>query len=160
MNGRSCGMSLHRTSRTPQGPGLLSGQHIPPIRAHSGTPGPSSCASTPSPTIGSLANSLHLKMSSGAGMVPQSNMAMSPLHLPALSPRRQLLTNGKPRFQATQTGGMAASVTPQHKQQEFGDHFSSDPEKGRVIILESFKNGNVLSPPCLFPAREFYRKYM
>lgn len=160
MNGRSCGMSLHRTARTPQGPGLLSGQHIPPIRAHSGPPGPSSCASTPSPTFGNLANNRHLKMSSGAGMAPQSNMAVSPIHLPALSPRRQLLTNGKPQFQATQTGGMAPSLTVKPKQQEFGDLFSSNPEKGRIVILESFKNGNVLSPSCLFTAREFYRKYM
>nr|XP_006987512.1 zinc finger protein GLIS3 isoform X1 [Peromyscus maniculatus bairdii] len=132
MNGRSCGMSLHRTARTPQGPGLLSGQHIPPIRAHSGPPGPSSCASTPSPTFGNLANNLHLKMSSGAGMAPQSNMAVSPIHLPALSPRRQLLTNGKPQFQATQTGGMAPSLTVKPKHQEFGDPFSSNPEKGAL----------------------------
>lgn len=32
-------------------------------------------------------------------MAPQSNMAASPIHLPALSPRRQLLANGKPQFQ-------------------------------------------------------------
>lgn len=140
-------MSLHRTSRTPQGPGLFSGQHIPPIRASSGPAGLSSCASTPSPIIASLTNSPHLKMSSGAGMAPQSNMAVSPLHLPALSPRRQLLTNGKPQFQATQADGMAAPLTLKHKQQEFGDHFSSNPEKGRIVILESFKNGNDLSPP-------------
>ncbi|KAL6071374.1 hypothetical protein STEG23_006222 [Scotinomys teguina] len=70
-------------------------------------------------------------MSSGAGMAPQSSMAMSPVHLPALSPRRQLLTNGKPQFQATQTGGMAASLTTKPKQQEFGDPFSSNPEKGQ-----------------------------
>lgn len=156
MNGRSCGMSLHRTSRTPQGPGLLGSQHIPPIRAHSGTPCPSSCASTPSPTIGSLANSLHLKMSSGAGMAPQSTMATSPIHLPALSPRRQLLAHGKPQFQA---GVMTASNTIKPKQQEFGDPFSSNPEKGRIVTLESLPKGNVSFASCLLTASKFYRKY-
>ncbi|XP_022368494.1 zinc finger protein GLIS3 [Enhydra lutris kenyoni] len=132
MNGRSCSMSLHRTSGTPQGPGMVSGQHIPPIRAHSGTPGPSSCGSTASPALGSLANSLHLKMPSGGGTAPQSNMAESPLHLPALSPRRQVLTNGKPRFQVTQAGGMSGPHTLKPKQQEFGSPFPPNPGKGAL----------------------------
>ncbi|XP_027973094.1 zinc finger protein GLIS3 [Eumetopias jubatus] len=132
MNGRSCSMSLHRTSGTPQGPGMVSGQYIPPIRAHSGTPGPSSCGSTASPAIGSLANSLHLKMPSGGGMAPQSNVAESPLHLPALSPRRQVLTNGKPRFQVTQAGGMSGPHNLKPKQQEFGSPFPPNPGKGAL----------------------------
>ncbi|XP_057403694.1 zinc finger protein GLIS3 isoform X1 [Balaenoptera acutorostrata] len=132
MNGRSCSMNLHRTSGTPQGPGMVSGQHIPPIRAHSGTPGPSSCGSTPSPAIGSLANSLHLKMPSGGGMAPQSNMNESPIHLPALSPRRQVLTSGKPRFQVTQTGGMSGPHTLKPKQQEFGSPFPPKSGKGAL----------------------------
>ncbi|KAM7093685.1 zinc finger protein GLIS3 isoform 2-T3 [Molossus nigricans] len=132
MNGRSCSMNFYRISGTPQGPGMVSGQHIPPIRAHSGTPGPSSCGSTPSPGIGSLANSLHLKMPSGGGMVPQSNMAESPIHLPALSPRRQVLTNGKSRFQVTQAGGMSGPHTLKPKQQEFGSPFPPNPGKGAL----------------------------
>ncbi|XP_048662792.1 zinc finger protein GLIS3 isoform X1 [Marmota marmota marmota] len=132
MNGRSCGMSLHRTSGTPQGPGMVSGQHIPPIRAHSGTPGPSSCGSTPSPAIGSLVNSLHLKMPSGGGMAPQNTLTESSIHLPALSPRRQVLTNGKPQFQVTQAGGMSGSHTLKPKQQEFGNPFSPNPGKGAL----------------------------
>ncbi|XP_025857391.1 zinc finger protein GLIS3 isoform X2 [Vulpes vulpes] len=132
MNGRSCSMSLHRTSGTPQGPGMVSGQHIPPIQAHSGTPGPTSCGSTASPAIGSLGNSLHLKMPSGGGMAPQSNMAESPLHLPALSPRRQVLTNGKPRYQVTQAGGMSGPHTLKPKQQEFGNPFPPNPGKGAL----------------------------
>nr|XP_019585489.1 PREDICTED: zinc finger protein GLIS3 isoform X1 [Rhinolophus sinicus]XP_019585500.1 PREDICTED: zinc finger protein GLIS3 isoform X1 [Rhinolophus sinicus]XP_019585509.1 PREDICTED: zinc finger protein GLIS3 isoform X1 [Rhinolophus sinicus] len=132
MNGRSCSMNLQRTSGTPQGPGMVSGQHIPPIRAHSGTPGPPSCGSTPSPAIGSLANSLHLKMPSGGGMVPQSNMAESPIHLPALSPRRQVFTNGKSRFQVTQAGGMSGPNTLKPKQQEFGSLFPPNPGKGAL----------------------------
>ncbi|XP_066113275.1 zinc finger protein GLIS3 isoform X1 [Saccopteryx bilineata] len=132
MNGRSCSMNFHRISGTPQGPGMVSGQHIPPIRAHSGTPGPSSCGSIPSPGIGSLANSFHLKMPSGGGMVPQSNMAESPIHLPALSPRRQALTNGKSRFQVTQAGGMSGPHILKPKQQEFGSSFSPNPGKGAL----------------------------
>ncbi|XP_009242748.2 zinc finger protein GLIS3 isoform X1 [Pongo abelii] len=132
MNGRSCSMSLHRTSGTPQGPRMVSGQHIPAIRAHSGTPGPSPCGSTSSPTMGSLANNLHLKMPLGGGMAPQNNVAESPIHLPALSPRRQMLTNGKPRFQVTQAGGMSGSHTLKPKQQEFGSPFPPNPGKGAL----------------------------
>lgn len=142
MNGRSCSMNLHRTSGTPQGPGMVNGQHIAPIRAHSGTPGPSSCSSTSSPAVGSLANSLHLKMPSGGGMVPQSNMAENPIHLPALSPRRQVLTNGKSRFQVTQAGGISGPHTLKPKQQEFGNHFPPNPGKGRTVFLGSFKSEN------------------
>lgn len=156
MNGRSCGMNLHRTSRTPQGPGLLDGQHIPPIRANAGTPCSSSCASTPSPSIGSLANSLHLKMSSGAGMAPQSNIAASPIHLPALSPRRQLLANGKPHFQVTPASIMAAPHTIKPKQQEFGDLFSPNHEKGRIVTWESLQKRTLSSAPCLLTASKFY----
>ncbi|XP_012593090.1 zinc finger protein GLIS3 [Microcebus murinus] len=132
MNGRSCSMSLHRTLGTPQGPGMISGHHIPPIRAHSGTPGPSPCGSTPSPAIGSLANNLHLKMPSGGGLAAQNAMAESPIHLPALSPRRQALTNGKPRFQVTQAGGMSGSHTLKPKQQEFGSPFLPNLGKGAL----------------------------
>ncbi|XP_069891765.1 zinc finger protein GLIS3 [Dipodomys merriami] len=131
MNGRSCSMSLHRTPGT-QGPGMVSGQHIPPIRAHSGTPGPLSYGSTPSPALGSLASNFHLKMSSGGGMAPQNNVAESPIHLPALSPRRQVLTNGKPRFQVTQAGGMSGSHTLKPKQQECGSPFPPNPGKGAL----------------------------
>ncbi|XP_042555328.1 zinc finger protein GLIS3 isoform X1 [Dipodomys spectabilis] len=131
MNGRSCSMSLHRTPGT-QGPGMVSGQHIPPIRAHSGTPGPLSYGSTPSPALGSLASNFHLKMSSGGGMASQNNVAESPIHLPALSPRRQVLTNGKPRFQVTQAGGMSGSHTLKPKQQECGSPFPPNPGKGAL----------------------------
>ncbi|XP_055284270.1 zinc finger protein GLIS3 isoform X2 [Moschus berezovskii] len=132
MNGRSCSMNLHRTSGTPQGPGMVSGQHIPPIQAHSGTPGPSSCGSTTTSAIGSLANSLHLKMPSGGGMAPQSNMNESPIHLPALSPRRQVLTSGKPHFQVTQAGGVSGPHTLKPKQQEFGSPFPPNSGKGAL----------------------------
>lgn len=66
-------------------------------------------------------------------MAPQSNMAASPIHLPALSPRRQLLANGTPQFQVTPAGVMAAPHTIKPKQQEFGDPFSPNPEKGPLF---------------------------
>ncbi|XP_028911269.1 zinc finger protein GLIS3 isoform X1 [Ornithorhynchus anatinus] len=130
MNGRSCGLSHHRTSGTPQGPGMINGQQIPPLRIHSGTPCPSSNVSTPSPAIGNLANSLHLKMPLGGGVAPQSNLADSPIHLPALSPRRQVVTNGKPQFQAPQLPGMPPPHSLKSKQQEFGNPFPTNSVKG------------------------------
>lgn len=136
-------MSLHHMSGTPQGPGMLSGQHIPPIRTHSGTPGPSSCGNTPSPAIGSLSNSLHRKMPLGGGMALQHSMAESPIHLPALSPRRQVFTSEKPRFQVTQPGGMSGTHSLKPKQQEFGSPFPPNPGKGRIVFLGSFKSGNL-----------------
>ncbi|XP_033613587.1 zinc finger protein GLIS3 [Fukomys damarensis] len=132
MNGRSRSMSLHHTSGTPQGHRMVSGQHIPPIRTHSGTPGPSSCDNTPSPAIGSLSNSLHRKMPLGGGLSLQHNMAESPIHLPALIPRRQVLTSEKPRFQVTQPGGMSGTHTLKPKHQEFGSLFPPNPGKGAL----------------------------
>ncbi|XP_056661436.1 zinc finger protein GLIS3 [Monodelphis domestica] len=126
MNGRSCSMNLHRTSGTPQGPGMISGQHIPPVRVPSGTSCPSSNGSTPSPAVGSL----HLKLPSGGGVAPQSNSADSPIHLPALSPRRQVVTNGKPLFQVPQGPGMSMPHSLKPKQQEFGNPFPTNPGKG------------------------------
>lgn len=158
MNGRSCSMNLYRISGTPQGPGMVSGQHIPPIRAHSGAPGPSSCGSAPSPGIGSLANSLHLKMPLGGGMVPQNNMAESPIHLPALSPGRQVLTNGKSRFQVTQAGGMSGPHTLMPKQKEFGSPFPPNPGKGRIVFLGSFKSRKYFFLPLLPPPRRSFGK--
>ncbi|XP_007937575.1 zinc finger protein GLIS3 [Orycteropus afer afer] len=134
MNGRACSMNLHRTSGAPQGPGMASVPHIPPLRTHSGTPGPSSCGNSPSPALGNLANSLHLKMPSGGGMAPQGNMAENPIHLPALSPRRQVLTNGKPRFEVTQAGGMAGPHPLKSKLQEFGRPFPPDLGKGALAF--------------------------
>lgn len=68
-------------------------------------------------------------------MAPQSNMNESPIHLPALSPRRQVLTNGKPRFQVTQAGGISGPHSLKPKQQEFGNPFPPNPGKGRIIFL-------------------------
>ncbi|XP_075415993.1 zinc finger protein GLIS3 isoform X1 [Tenrec ecaudatus] len=132
MTGRACGMNLHRTAGPPQGPGMASGPHIPTLRAHVGTPIPSPCGTSPSPALGSFTNSLHLKMPTGGGTASQGSMGESPLHLPALSPRRQALTNGKPRFQATQAGGLAGPHLLKAKQQEFGRPFPPNLGKGAL----------------------------
>ncbi|XP_029469295.1 zinc finger protein GLIS3 [Rhinatrema bivittatum] len=128
MNSRSCNMS-HRTSSTPQGPGMINGQQIPPIRVHAGTPCPSSNSNSPSPAAGNL----HLKMPMGGGVAPQSIGNDSCSHLPALSPRRQVITNGKPLFQVPQPPGLPApSQSSKPKQQEFGNPFPIGSLKGSV----------------------------
>ncbi|XP_052633531.1 zinc finger protein GLIS3 [Harpia harpyja] len=123
MNGRSCNMS-RRTTGIPHGPRMISGQQIPPIRVHAGMPCPSSNSSTPSPAIGNLCASLHLKMPLGGGVVPQSNIIDSTIHLPALSPGKQVVTNGKPLLQVPQPPGLPAPQSLKPKQQEFGNTFS------------------------------------
>ncbi|XP_006881378.1 PREDICTED: zinc finger protein GLIS3 [Elephantulus edwardii] len=132
MNGRAGGMNLQRMAGGPPGSGMASGPHILPLHTHSRTPDPSACSSSPSPALESLANSLHLKMSSGGRLAPQGSMAESPIHLPALSPQRQVLTNGKPRFQTTPAGGLAGPQSLKAKQQEFGRPFP--PQHGRGAL--------------------------
>uniref|UniRef100_A0A8B9U665 GLIS family zinc finger 3 n=1 Tax=Anas zonorhyncha TaxID=75864 RepID=A0A8B9U665_9AVES len=123
MNGRSCSMS-HRTTGISHGTGMISGQQIPPIRVHAGTPCVSSDSSSQSPAIGNFSASLHLKMPLGGGVAPQSNIIDSTIHLPALSPRRQVVTNGKPLFEVLQPPGLPAPQSLKPKQQEFGNTFS------------------------------------
>uniref|UniRef100_A0A8B9DEH4 GLIS family zinc finger 3 n=1 Tax=Anser cygnoides TaxID=8845 RepID=A0A8B9DEH4_ANSCY len=123
MNGRSCSMS-HRSTGISHGPGMISGQQIPPIRVHAGTPRISSDSSSTSPAIGNFSASLHLKMPLGGGVAPQSNIIDSTIHLPALSPRRQVVTNGKPLFEVLQPPELPAPQSLKPKQQEFGNTFS------------------------------------
>ncbi|KAG8595625.1 hypothetical protein GDO81_001579 [Engystomops pustulosus] len=131
MNGRTCNMN-HRATGTPQGPGMISGQQIPPIRVHTGTPCPSSNSATPSP-----ANGLYLKMPMGGGVAPQSSE--STIHLPALSPRRQVVTNGKPIFQVPQPPNLQSSSSSKPKQQEFGSPFPANCVKGNVAFGQQNK---------------------
>ncbi|KAM9331135.1 zinc finger protein GLIS3 [Gastrophryne carolinensis] len=123
MNGRTCNMN-HRATGTPQGPGMISGQQIPPIRVHTGTPCPSSNSATPSPANGNL----YLKMPLGGGVAPQTSE--STIHLPALSPRRQVITNGKPVFQVPQAPNLQPSSSSKPKQQEYGLPFPTSCLKG------------------------------
>ncbi|XP_072260315.1 zinc finger protein GLIS3 [Pyxicephalus adspersus] len=123
MNGRTCNMN-HRAAGTPQGPGIISGQQIPPIRVHTGTPCPSSNSATPSPANGNL----YIKMPLGGGVAPQSSE--STIHLPALSPRRQVITNGKPVFQVPQAPNLQPSSSSKPKQLEYGPPFSASCLKG------------------------------
>ncbi|XP_053558520.1 zinc finger protein GLIS3 [Bombina bombina] len=116
MNGRTCNMNI-RTAGTPQGPGMINGQQIPPIRVHTGTPCPSSNSATPSPANGNV----YFKMPLGGGVAPQSSE--STIHLPALSPRRQVITNGKPLFQVPQPPNFHPTSSCKPKQQDFGGPF-------------------------------------
>ncbi|KAM4809334.1 zinc finger protein GLIS3 [Rhinophrynus dorsalis] len=125
MNGRTCNIS-HRATGTPQGPGMINGQQIPPIRVHTGTPCPSSNSATPSPANGNL----YLKMPMGGGVAPQSSE--STIHLPALSPRRQVITNGKPLFQVPQPPNLQPSSLCKPKHQEFGAPFPANCLKGSL----------------------------
>lgn len=122
----------HWTTGIPHGPKMISGQQIPPIRVHAGMPCPSSNSSTPSPAIGNLSASLHLKMPLGGGVVPQSNIIDSTIHLPALSPGKQVVTNGKPLLQVPQLPGLPAPQSLKPKQQEFGNTFSPCTGEGKT----------------------------
>ncbi|KAG8455195.1 hypothetical protein GDO86_001405 [Hymenochirus boettgeri] len=125
MNGRTCNMN-HRTAGISQAPGMISGQQIPPIRVQTGTPCPSSNSATPSPANGSL----YIKMPMGGGVAPQSSE--SSIHLPALSPRRQVITNGKPLFQVPQPPNLQTSCLSKPKHQEFGAAFPANCFKGSL----------------------------
>nr|XP_056722840.1 zinc finger protein GLIS3-like [Euleptes europaea] len=130
MNARSCCSMSHQTKSTPHSPGMINGQQIPPIRVSAGTPSSSSNSNTPSPAIGSLSTSLHLKTFLGGGVTPQSNVNDSNIHFPALSPRRQMITNGKPLFHIPQAPGLPAPQSLKPKQQEFGNSFPISTVKG------------------------------
>ncbi|XP_063176887.1 zinc finger protein GLIS3 isoform X1 [Chroicocephalus ridibundus] len=136
MNGSSCSMS-HRTTGIPHGPRMISGQQIPPIRVHVGTPYPSSNSS---PDTGNLSASLHLRMPLGGGVAPQSNITDSTIHLPALSPRKQVVTNGKPLLQVSQPPGLPAPQSLKPKQQDFGNSFSPGTGEGGLGYGPEYKS--------------------
>lgn len=125
----------HRTTSTPHGPVLVNGQQIPPLRIQAETPCSSSASSTTGPAIGNIATNLHLKASLGGGIVPQNNVTDSNIHFPALSPRRQMVTNGKPLFQVSQPPGLPAPQFLKPKQQEFGNSFTANSIKGRICVF-------------------------
>lgn len=66
-------------------------------------------------------------------MALQHSVAESPIHLPTLSPRRQVLACEKLRFQVTQPGGMSGTHTLKPKQQEYGSPFPPNPGKGPLF---------------------------
>lgn len=159
MNGRSCSMNLHRTSgNSHRGLGWSVYNTSPSHSSPFGDSWPSPCGSTTSSAIGSLANSLHLKMPSGGrDGLPQSNMNESPIHLPALSPSRQVLTSGKPRFQWPPRLEACQGHTVKPKQPEF-QPFPPNSGKGRIVFLGSFKSGHCcFSLPCLFSASNLWK---
>ncbi|XP_026722617.1 zinc finger protein GLIS3 [Athene cunicularia] len=123
MNGSSCSMS-HQKTGILHGRRMISRHQIPPVRVHAGVPCPSSTSSTPSPATGNSSASLYLKMPLGVGVAPQSSIIDSTIHLPALSPGKQVITNGKPLLQVPQPPGLSAPQSLKPKQQEFGNTFS------------------------------------
>ncbi|XP_048360270.1 zinc finger protein GLIS3 [Sphaerodactylus townsendi] len=137
MNARSCNGS-HWTKSTLHSPGMINGQQIPPIRVHAGMPSSSSNSNAPSPAIGGLSTNLNLKTSLGGGVAPQSNFIDSNIHFPALSPRRQMITNGKPLFHSPQPPGLPAPQSLMPKQQEFGNSFP----------ISTVKGGSIYGPRC------------
>lgn len=120
----------HWTSGIPHGPGMISEQQIPPIKVHTGALCPSASNSTLSPDIGNLSAILHLKMPLGGGVAPERNI----IHLPALSPKKQLFTNGKSLLQASQPPGLSAPQTLKPKQQGFGNTFSPCTDEGKTPL--------------------------
>jgi len=135
----------HRTTDIPHGPRMSSGQQIPSIRVHAETPCLSSSSSTPSPDIGNLSASPHLKMPLGGGVAPQSNIIDSTLHLPALSPRKPVVTNGKPLLQVPQPPGLPAPQSLKPKPQEFGNSFSPCTGEGKTPFSVAIDN-SISSP--------------
>ncbi|XP_043574613.1 zinc finger protein GLIS3-like isoform X4 [Chiloscyllium plagiosum] len=132
MNGRPCNIN-HRASGTPQGSALISGQQIPPIIIQTETPCPSSNSATPSPATGMLANNMHPKLFLNGCQHPtvtpqNSSMPENAIHLPALSPRRHVVT--KHTFQVPQPLGHPTSLSSKPKQTEFGGIFSNSSIKG------------------------------
>lgn len=123
----------HRTTNIPPRPEMINGQQIPPARVHAGTSCSSSSNSTPSPATGNLSTNLNLKSSLGGGVAPHSNVTdNNNVHFPALSPRRQMITNGKPLFQIPQPPGLPTSQSLKPKQQEFGNSYTTSTVKGRI----------------------------
>lgn len=88
---RSCSMS-HQTRGIPHVLVLFSGQDIPRIRVHAELPYPSSCSNSPSPAIGNTFTGVHSKIPLAGGLGPRSLIINSTIHLPALRPRRQVVT--------------------------------------------------------------------
>uniref|UniRef100_A0A803XRD6 Uncharacterized protein n=1 Tax=Meleagris gallopavo TaxID=9103 RepID=A0A803XRD6_MELGA len=82
-------------------------------------PYPSSDSSSPSPAIGNMFTGVHSKRHLAGEVGPQSLVINSTIHLPALRPRRQVVTNGKPLLQGP---GPQSLMT---KQQEFGNHLGA-----------------------------------
>lgn len=131
MNVRACSMS-HRTTYTPHRPGMVNAQQNPSIKLHIEAPSASSNnSSIPAPAIGNISIPSHLKTSLGGGVAHQSNAVDCNIHLPALSPKRQMVTNGKSLFHVPQHPGVTTPQFLKPKEQEFGNKFTASTVKGR-----------------------------
>ncbi|XP_039220400.1 zinc finger protein GLIS3 isoform X2 [Crotalus tigris] len=139
MNVRACGMS-HRTTCTPHRPGMVNVQQYPSIKLHIEAPSVSSNSSTPGPPIGNLLTPSHLKTSLGGGVAHQSNAVDCNIHFPALSPKRQMVTNGKSLFHVPQPPGVTTPQFLKPKEQEFGNKFTTSTVKGAFVYGSQCKS--------------------
>ncbi|XP_043917014.1 zinc finger protein GLIS3 [Protopterus annectens] len=124
MNERLGSINQHHMPASAQGPGMLSGHQIPPIRINAGTPGSSSNSNTPSPAVGNMSNNAHSK--TALNDVPHSTANVvtdGSIHFPALSTRRNVVANGKPTFQVPVPPGQPAAQSSKPKQQGIGNIF-------------------------------------
>lgn len=81
----------------------------------------------------------------GGRAAPQSNIIYSTFHLPALSPRKQKVTNGKPLLQVPQTPELPALQFLKPNQQEFGNTLSPCTGEGRIPYSIAISN-SISSP--------------
>lgn len=147
MNGKSCSMSRWTTD-IPWGLTMISGSCFcmkEPSKVHAGKPCPSSNSSTPTPDIGNLSFSRHVKMPLWEGAAPQSNIIDSTFDLPALRPRKQMVTNGKPLLQVPQTPELPALQSLKPNQQEFGNTLSPCTGEGKIPFPIAISN-SISSP--------------
>ncbi|XP_069783325.1 zinc finger protein GLIS3-like [Narcine bancroftii] len=137
MDGRPCNIN-HRRTGTPQGSALINGQQIPPIRIQAETPCSSSNSATPSPAAGMLANNMHRKLSVNGCQHPtatplNTNIPENAIHLPALSPRRQVVS--KHTFQVPPPPPNHSTALPSKpKSVEFGGIFLNSSVKGNPVF--------------------------
>ncbi|XP_013911171.1 PREDICTED: zinc finger protein GLIS3 isoform X2 [Thamnophis sirtalis] len=140
MNVRACSMS-HRTTYTPHRPGMVNAQQNPSIKLHiEAPPASSNNSSTPALAIGNLSIPSHLKTSLGGGVAHQSNAVDCNIHLPALSPKRQMVTNGKSLFHVPQHPGVTTPQFLKPKEQEFGNKFTASTVKGAFVCGSQCKS--------------------
>ncbi|XP_058025898.1 zinc finger protein GLIS3 isoform X1 [Ahaetulla prasina] len=138
MNVRACSMS-HRTTYTPHRPGMVNAQQNPSIKLHIEAPSASS-NSTPGPAIGNLSTASYLKTSLGGGVAHQSNAINCNINFPALSPKRQMVTNGKSLFHVPQQPGVTTPQFLKPKEQEFGNKFTASTVKGAFVCGSQCKS--------------------
>ncbi|XP_070598694.1 zinc finger protein GLIS3 isoform X1 [Erythrolamprus reginae] len=130
MNVRACSMS-HR---------MVNAQQNPSIKLHIEGPSAYSNSNTLGPAIGNLSTCSHLKTTLEGGVAHQSNALDCNIHLPALSPKRQMVTNGKSFFHVPQHPGVTTPQFLKPKEQEYGNKFTASTVKGAFVCGSQCKS--------------------